>query len=288
MTTSIIISVILVSIVPLVGIVLLNLADILTNRLLPYVTSFATGALLGCIFFHVLPASLAYIELEIGLPLVLAGITFSFIAERFTHWNHCQASHCGHHPNGKPVDLIMLIGDGAYNMINGVLVAAAFLAGGNQVGVATVIAIIIYGIPKKIGDHSLLIYRKFTKQKVLIWHFISMVFAVIGAAIVLYAQHNIGEIIGDFLLPIIAGYLLYIATSGLMPEANNANSKWKSMVAQIIVVLLGMVALRSVVVSEHNDHEHSHNHHEIHNEHKEQHHDHHGDIHNLEEHNEQI
>jgi zinc and cadmium transporter len=234
-----IVSVLLVSGASLIGVIFLSLSEgILKKLLLPFV-SFATGAMLGNVFAHLLPEALA----EAGDPshallLVLAGMLLSFIIEKVIHWHHCHHLGCEHH--ARPAGKMILLGDGVHNFLDGMLIAAAYLID-IRIGVATTIAVVLHEIPQEIGDFSVLVHSGYTVRRALLLNLVSALTSVAGAIIVLVLSVPVegAELV---LLPIAAGNFLYIAGSDLIPELHKEYRPMQG-IAQLVLVLAGIVLM---------------------------------------------
>jgi zinc and cadmium transporter len=229
-------SVLLVSAVSLVGVVLLSLSEKVLNALLLPLVSFATGAMLGGVFIHLLPEVVEESSnLSHSLLLVLGGLLLSFVVEKAIHWHHCHHLGCEHHY--RPAGKMILLGDGIHNFLDGMLIAAAFIAD-VRLGVAATIAVVLHEIPQEIGDFSILIHSGFTIARALFLNFLSALTAVAGALVVLLLATPVSGI-EAILLPIAAGNFLYIAGSDLIPELHK-ESRPKQAFWQFVCILLGV------------------------------------------------
>jgi zinc and cadmium transporter len=130
-------------------------------RVLPHLVSFATGALLGAALLGLLPhaiegAGVGSIH-SIGLALLI-GLLIFFVLEKLVLWRHCHQEvceghvpHADHHSHDKSRDAasanLILIGDGFHNVLDGVLIAAAFMTD-IHLGVVTAIAVMAHEIPR--------------------------------------------------------------------------------------------------------------------------------------------
>ncbi|MBM3231498.1 ZIP family metal transporter [Candidatus Peregrinibacteria bacterium] len=239
---SIFISILLVSAISLAGVTLLSLHEAFLKRILLWLVSFSTGALLGNVFLHLLPEMVeSSADVHRSLLLVLAGMLLSFIVEKFIHWRHCHAIHCDSHVH--PVGIMMLIGDGAHNVLDGILIASTYLVD-PALGVATTIAIILHEIPQEIGDFGILLHSGYSRGRALFLNFASALTAFLGAAFVLALRTRV-EGIELILLPITAGNFLYIAGSDLIPELHK-ESRVRDALSQLLCMLLGIALLWTV------------------------------------------
>ena len=93
-----IISVLIVSLISLVGLLTISIKLDKLKKLLIYMVSFSAGALFGDVFFHLLPEIVEHngFTLKIALSLLL-GILLSFLLEKVINWRHCHI-----HPKSKP------------------------------------------------------------------------------------------------------------------------------------------------------------------------------------------
>jgi zinc and cadmium transporter len=138
------------------------------SRVLPHLVSFATGALLGAALLGLLPHAIEQVGISgthhIGLTL-LAGLLVFFVLEKMVLWRHCHQEVCeGHVPHVHATDAhrdaasasLILIGDGFHNVLDGVLIAAAFMTD-VHLGVVTALAVIAHEIPQEVGDLAILL-----------------------------------------------------------------------------------------------------------------------------------
>ncbi len=213
---------IVVSLISLVGIITLSLKTKLLNKILLILVGFSAGALMGGAFIHLLPESIEESSLSIVFLFVLIGFSLFFLIERFLKWHHCHKGKCNIHTLGH----MNLIGDGVHNLIDGLIIAAAFIVD-IPFGIITTIAIIAHEVPQEIGDFGVLIYGGFSKLKALAYNFLSALVAVIGAVIG-YFLSTITNGFTPLLIPFAAGGFIYIAASDLIPELHKEPDLKKS------------------------------------------------------------
>lgn len=211
----------------------------------PFV-SFSTGALLGDVFLHLFPEiGTSDYPLPRQLQFVLGGILLSFIIEKFIHWQHCHehGEHCDEHHHS--VGVMSLVGDAAHNFIDGALIAASFLVS-IPVGIATAVAVALHEIPHEIGNFAILLYSGFTRRQAIVYNVISGLVAFVGAGAVL-ASHVALPLIGQLLLPVAAGNLLYIASVDLIPELHKERRLAHNFL-QLLMLLAGMAIMQLLKV----------------------------------------
>lgn len=210
---------------PLIAVLLISIISILVAFFFPlstphkgllYMVSFATGALFGDAFIHLLPEAIE----EGGDPqriflFVLCGIAMMFIVEKIIHWHHCHHTD-DHEHTVAPLAKMNLIGDAVHNIIDGLIIAASFLIS-IPVGIATTIAVMLHEIPQEIGDFCVLLHSGVSKRRALILNGLIALTAIAGVVIGLVLSTYIDGMTG-VLIPLAAGSFIYIAGSDLIPE----------------------------------------------------------------------
>ena len=226
-------SVFIVSLVSLAGVLFLSLKTSLLKKMLMVLVSFSTGALLGNVFLHLIPEVIE--EHPENLAWVLVGILFSFIIEKFIHWRHCHDIECATHVH--PVGPLVIIGDAVHNVLDGILIATAYLVS-IPVGISTTIAVLLHEIPQELGDFAVLIHSGMSKSKALLFNFFSALTAFIGVGLVIVLAQSITNI-EMILLPLAAGNFLYIAGSDLIPELHK-DTRLKGAAIQLSMMIAGI------------------------------------------------
>ncbi len=227
-------SVLLVSAVSLLGAFILSSGDTL-KRLMRFLVGVSTGALLGNVFLHLLPESLERgFNVDHVLLLVFVGLLGSFMIETFIHWRHCHDLDCTGHI--EPVGPLILVGDAAHNVIDGILIATAYLVD-IPLGIATTVAVILHEIPQELGDFALLVHSGLSRRKALLWNFASALPAFLGVALVLTLSVSVKDT-EAVLLPLAAGNFLYIAGSDLIPELHK-QTRMNGTVMNFAWILIG-------------------------------------------------
>jgi zinc and cadmium transporter len=231
-------SVTIVSLISFVGAIFVGLRESLLRRIMMALVGFASGTLLGGAFFDLLPEAVDLMAAGVISPpvtmfyFVILGIMVFFSIEKFLHWRHCHKEECEVHAFAY----VSLIGDAVHNFIDGMIIAATFVAG-FELGFVTTLAVIFHEIPQEIGDFGVLIYGGFTKVKALTYNFIIALTAILGALVtyyVVYLRSNYA-----LLVPFAAGGFIYIAATDLMPELHKKSHAVESVV-QFLSILLGL------------------------------------------------
>ena len=237
------ISVVLVSLVSLLGVVSLLLGKNTLGKLLLILVSLSAGTLLGDAFLHLLPQAVEHkgFTLEVSL-LVLAGVVVFFLVEKLIHLHHCHVPHQHetpllHEPHKYHIGLMNLLGDGLHNFIDGLIIAGSYFIS-IPVGIATTIAVIFHEVPQEIADFGVLLYAGYSKGKALWYNFLSAAVAILGAIVGLMLGSQ-GETFALWMLPFAAGGFIYIAGSNLIPELHK-ECDWVESLWHVLALLAGI------------------------------------------------
>ena len=234
-----------VSLTSLIGLLTLPLEEQKIRSILLYFVSFSAGGLFADAFIHLIPEA-AEKGLELKVPMyILSGIIASFILEKLIQWRHCHIPTSEEHPH--PFAYMNLFGDGVHNFIDGVVVAGSYIAS-FPVGMATTLAVVFHEIPQEIGDYGVLLHGGFTKNKALLFNFLTALMAVFGALLALALSVYI-ENFTIFLLSFAAGEFIYIAGSDLVPELHKETKPSKSTL-QLIAFIFGVLVLLCLALIE--------------------------------------
>ncbi len=242
------ISVLLVSLVSLIGIVTLFWKKKNQDEFLLLLVSLSAGTLFGGAFLHLLPEAVekSGFTLQVSI-LLLAGVLVFFLLEKFIHWHHCHtpseqvSKHLAHHPTHlAPLNLL---GDGLHNFIDGLVIAGSYFVS-IPVGIATTIAVIVHEIPQEFADFGVLLYSGLSKSRALFFNFLSAAVAIVGAVVGLVVGVR-SETFVHLILPFAAGGFVYIAGSNLIPELHKEcglkDSFWHFFVLVMgILIMLGL------------------------------------------------
>ncbi|HEY0010966.1 MAG TPA: ZIP family metal transporter [Candidatus Paceibacterota bacterium] len=233
-------SVLLVSLLSLVGAVTLSMNVDRLRKGLFVLVSLAVGALLGDAFLHLIPEAFEAAADPVVVSLgIVGGVLFFFVIEKGLHWHHHQGIESSE-PAVHPVGKIILFSDGVHNLIDGLIIGLAYSVS-IEAGIATTIAVILHEIPQEIGDFGVLLHAGYTKSQALWFNFLSGLFAVIGA-VAAFALGQYAAVLTTFLVPVVAGGFIYIALSDLIPELHKSTSARVS-IAQLAAIIAGVAAM---------------------------------------------
>ena len=236
----ILICIFLVSVISLIGILFLVLSEKWFNKALLMLVGFASGSLLGGAFFHLIPEAIEKVGESSSITidnifLALAlGLLIFFVLEKFL-WRHChEREKCPVHPFAY----LNLVGDGIHNFIDGIIIAASFMASQDpSLGFIVTLAVAAHEIPQEIGDFSILLYGGFSKTKALIYNFLTALTAMAGGIFTFYGSAFLPQT--PYLLAFAAGGFIYIASTDLIPELHRERKALNSFL-QFIMLSIGL------------------------------------------------
>jgi zinc and cadmium transporter len=239
-------SVLIVSLVSLVGVFSLSLRDDVLKKYINFFISLAIGALLGDAFIHIIPEAFeGKLGATLSSILIIVGVLLFFVIEKFVHWHHHGEDKDEEHIH--PVGKLILFTDGFHNFIDGAIIAASFMVS-IPVGIATTIAVVLHEIPQEIGDFAVLIHSGYTKKRALWLNFLSALASVLGLAVV-FIFGNIVENVALWFIPIAAGGFIYIAVADLIPELHKTKNVKHSTI-QLGIILLGILSMLALLLLE--------------------------------------
>lgn len=211
----------------------------LLSAWVPRMVSFAVGAMLGAAFLHLLPDALSQADSIEGLfATLLAGMLAFFLLEKAALWRH-RHEPPAHAPRHR-ANVLIVIGDGLHNFVDGVLIAAAFL-NGTAVGIAATAAIVAHEIPQEVGDFMVLLNGGYSRRKALLLNAASSLTAVIGGLVGYLALGDARNAV-PYVVTVAAASFIYIAAADLIPQLNRDNDA-RSTGWQIVLILLGIAVI---------------------------------------------
>ncbi len=203
--------------------VFLALGEQWRAAVLPHLVSFATGTLLGAAFLGLIPHALESAGTgathAIGLAL-LAGILLFFLLEKFVLWRHCHDDPCeAHSPDHAARDHasanLVLAGDTFHNLLDGVLVAAAFMTN-PHLGIVTALAVFAHEIPQEVGDLAILLHGGYSRARAMALNLVSSLTSVVGGVVAWFALGTALSLL-PYALALAAASFIYVAVADLIP-----------------------------------------------------------------------
>jgi len=219
----------------------------------PLLISYAVGALLGAVFIEILPHAFESTrDIRHTAATVLFGILFFFVLEKLVLWRHCHTENCEVHDahaaprsSGSVVPahdhgrsgMMILLGDTIHNTVDGVIIAAAFVAD-IKLGIVTALAIIAHEIPQEVGDFLILLHSGFSKSQAFLFNLASSFAMAVGAVVAYFALQTMQQWIPS-LLGIAAASMLYVAVADLIPGLHK-RPELHATFFQVVLIMLGI------------------------------------------------
>lgn len=229
-------------------------SDRLRAGALPHLVSFATGALLGAALLGLLPHAIEGAGVGnahlVGLTL-LVGLMMFFVLEKLVLWRHCHEDVCeAHVPGDHDHDhdhgrkaasaSLILIGDGFHNVLDGVLIAAAFMTD-VHLGIVTALAVIAHEIPQEIGDLAILLHGGMSRIRALTLNLLSSITSVVGGILAYYWLSQAMHLL-PYALAIAASSFLYVAVADLIPGLHRRVDPGSG-VKQFVFIVIGVAVV---------------------------------------------
>lgn len=202
--------------------------------MVPGLISYATGTLLAAAFIGMIPAALKLARAEVVTETVLAGIVVFFVLEKLILWRHCHESTCEVHGRAGP---LILIGDAFHNFVDGMVIAAAFLAS-IPLGIVAALAVIAHEVPQEIGDFAILLDNGYGRSRALILNGLSAAATLPGAIASYFWLEEVREAL-PYILAASAASFIYIATADLIPQLHRQATP-ASALRQFLLLLAGI------------------------------------------------
>jgi len=213
------------------------------ERAAVWLLAYAVGTLLGAAFLGLVPEALERAPPGRTMALVLAGILGFVVFERALRWRRLHEHRAGEdHPPAveRATATMILWGDALHNLIDGLVMGAAFAAGPG-VGLSAALAVFAHEVPQEIGDFAVLLGSGMGRRRAVWLNWLSALPSVPGALAAWAWSRDVAGLVG-WLLPIAAGGFTYIALADLVP-ALHARRGAPAALAQTALVLAGVATI---------------------------------------------
>jgi len=204
------------------------------TRLVPWLVSYAVGALLGVALLALLPEALAELSSRAVFGTLLAGILVFFVLEKLVLLRHCHTDECQVHASTAP---LVFVGDAFHNFLDGAIICTAVLTS-IPLGINTAIAVAAREIPQEVGDVAVLLAAGYTRGQALLLNIVTGASGILGAIVAFTA---VGVVPGTrpYVLAISSASLLYIAISDLIPDLHRGTID-AGAIRQVILIAAGI------------------------------------------------
>lgn len=212
------------------------------------VLGLSAGLLLGLVGFDLLPEVFEMnTDTFAGVPVVsiaiVAGFLILHILERGFGSHEPAESHYGHdHDHHSVSGVLGALAMGGHVFLDGVGLGVAFQIS-NSLGIAVFLAIVVHAFSDGLNTVSMLIKSGNWTQKSKYLLGVDAVARIGGATLGTYLALNDKYL--ALYLALFTGFVIYIATSHILPEAHSRHaSKW-TLVATVsgVLIMWGVVAI---------------------------------------------
>ena len=217
------------------GVLLIN--DSTRARLVPWLVSYAVGALLGVALLAILPSALAQLPASRVFGTLLIGILLFFLLEQLVLWRHCHTHDCEVHDGSV---LPVVVGDAFHNFVDGAAIAAAVMTS-VPLGDSMAVAVAAHEIPQEVGDFAILLHAGYSRSKALFLNVLSALASALGA-IAAYFAFELTPRMLPYFLALAAASFLYVAMADLIPGLHRGRTDAGSM-RQILLIGAGVVTM---------------------------------------------
>jgi zinc and cadmium transporter len=212
----------------------LLISDSTRARLVPWLVSYAVGALLGVSTLAILPSALEQLPATRVLGTLLIGILLFFLLEKLVLWRHCHTHDCEVH-DGSVVPV--LVGDAFHNFVDGAVIAAAVMTS-VPLGISTAVAVAAHEIPQEVGDFAILLHAGYSRRRALWLNVLSAGASALGAMAAYFAFEMTPRML-PYCLALAAASFLYVAMADLIPGLHRGRTDAGSM-RQILLIAAGI------------------------------------------------
>jgi zinc and cadmium transporter len=217
------------------GVLLVN--DSYRTKLVPWLVSYAVGALLGVSMLALLPETLDRLPASRVFATLLIGILVFFVLEKLVLWRHCHIHDCEVHESSV---VPVLVGDSFHNFVDGAVVAAAVLTS-VPLGVTTALAVAAHEIPQELGDFAILLNAGYSRGRALLLNVLSGLSSALGAVTAILAFDVVPRLLPYF-LALAAASFLYVAMADLIPGLHRGRTDAGSL-RQVLLIVAGVVTV---------------------------------------------
>jgi zinc and cadmium transporter len=215
----------------------LLIKDSARARLIPWLVSYAVGALLGVSMLALLPKTLEQLPPTRVFGTLLLGILLFFVLEKLVLWRHCHTHDCEVHDGSVfPV----LVGDAFHNFVDGAVVAAAVMTS-VPLGISTAVAVAAHEIPQEVGDFAILLHAGYSRSQALLLNVLSAGASAAGAVAAFVAFDSLPRMLPYF-LALAAASFLYVAMADLIPGLHRGRTDASSL-RQILLIAAGVATM---------------------------------------------
>jgi zinc and cadmium transporter len=216
---------------------ILLFSDSFRSKIVPWLVSYAVGALLGVAMLDILPETMGRLPATNVFATLLGGILLFFILEKLVLWRHCHTHDCEVH-DGSVVPII--VGDTFHNFVDGAVIAATVITS-VPLGISTAIAVAAHEVPQEVGDFAILLHAGYSRRRALLLNVISAGASALGAIAAFAALELVPRTL-PYVLVLAASSFLYVAMADLIPGLHRGRTDAGSL-RQIVLIAAGIATM---------------------------------------------
>jgi zinc and cadmium transporter len=211
--------------------------DRVRARLIPWLVSYAVGALLGVALLALLPEALAELPPSAVFGTLLGGILAFFVLEKLVLLRHCHTDDCHVHGAAAP---LVFVGDAFHNFLDGAMICTAVLTS-VPLGINTAVAVAAHEIPQEVGDVAVLLAAGYSRSRALMLNVVTGVSGIAGAILAFVAVEIVPGV-RPYVLAVSSASLLYIAMSDLIPDLHRGEIDANGL-RQVLLIAAGIATV---------------------------------------------
>ena len=185
--------------------------------------AFSSGAVLGVVFFDLLPEIFRSTSSpRTVMVAAAAGFMVFFALERYTAMHAAREhEHNAGEEHDQELGVIGAAGLSVHSFLDGVAIGIGFQANA-ALGILIAVAVIAHDFSDGLNTVTVLLAHGNSLKRSVRWLLVDMTAPVLGAASTLFFQ--LPATVLPWLLAFFAGFFLYIGASDLLPEAREHKS----------------------------------------------------------------
>ena len=209
------------------------------------IMAFTAGVILGVVFFEIFPEIFELVKennsnfTSVMISLVLGFLFFHILEKSILIHHHHEGEYREHkHPHVGVASALALIG---HSFLDGVGIGLGFQVS-PAVGLAVAIAVIAHDFTDGMNTVNLLLHNKNSDAKAKIFLVFDALAPVLGVISTLFFVIPNSYLV--LYLGFLAGFLLYISASDILPEAHEKDSSYKTILLTISGLLFIFIISR--------------------------------------------
>ncbi len=220
-----------------------GLAAIRFRDRLHLLLGFSSGAVLGVVFFDVLPEVFSSASMPTYVMLAAAAGFLTFFAlERYTALHRAREHPHRAEEHEAELGVLGAAGLSVHSFLDGVAIGIGFQAS-SRLGLIIALAVITHDFSDGLNTVSVLLAHGNPLRRSVAWLLVDMVTPLLGAASTLLLR--LPESLLPWILAFFSGFFLYIGASDLLPEAREHDSPMVG-VATVVGMLLIFLVTRGL------------------------------------------